>query len=158
MQDLDTLGGNNSAAYGINASGWVVGWADTTSENAVAFVYNGTTVISGTLGGSQSEAVGINDAGQVVGTSETSNDASDDGFLYDNGSFRDLSTLPEVVAAGWSGIAPAAINDSGEIVGEGINSAGDEQAFLSHPQSMSRYLSTIDSTTLYNLGCAQNNQ
>ena len=53
MADLGTLpGGSVSAAHGINASGQVVGYADTSSGYAHAFLYsNGTMTDLGTLPG-----------------------------------------------------------------------------------------------------------
>ena len=68
--DLGTLGEDSSEAFGINASGQVVGWVN--SHNyAHAFLYTGSTMTDlGTLGGTFSEARGINDSGQVVGISD----------------------------------------------------------------------------------------
>ena len=56
MTDLGTLGGTNSVAYGINASGQVVGYAHTTGNAAAhAFLYSGSTMTDlGTLGGTYS--------------------------------------------------------------------------------------------------------
>ena len=69
--DLGTLGGTNSAAFGINESGQVVGYAETISGEEDAFLYtSGTMKDLGTLGGTFSDANGINDADQVVGFSQ----------------------------------------------------------------------------------------
>ena len=72
---------------------------------------------------------------------------------------RNLSTLPEVVAAGWQSLGEdrLAINDSGQIVGTGLIGA-QTHAFRLHPQTTSRYMTTVDRITLFNLGCAQTNQ
>jgi len=68
MIDLDTLGGNDSSARGINDIGQVVGSSKTSSGEKHAFLYeNGTMTDLGTLGGNTSIAYGINDIGQVVG-------------------------------------------------------------------------------------------
>ena len=69
VTDLGTLGGTDSYAYGINASGQVVGYCHTTGNAADhAFLYSGSTMTDlGTLGGTDSYANGINDSGQVVG-------------------------------------------------------------------------------------------
>ncbi|MHB8455881.1 MAG: hypothetical protein ACYDDO_14575 [Acidiferrobacterales bacterium] len=209
MQDLGTLGGAESAAFGINASGQIVGTSYTSGDVYLhAFLWNGVTMQDlGALDGFQSEAFSINDSGEVVGGSTdpanvfvyhavlwnggtiqdlgtlggsgsgsiatginasgqvvgisgpTGSDFVYHLFLYYGGAMRDLTALPEVVAAGWQQFFDRpAINDSGEIVGAGLNSANQFDAFLLHPQSTSRYMSTTDPTTLFNLGCAQTNQ
>jgi probable HAF family extracellular repeat protein len=72
--DLGTLGGTNSAAYSINASGQVVGNSYMDNGNTHAFLYSGGTMIDlGTLGGANSTASAINDIGQIVGSSDASN-------------------------------------------------------------------------------------
>uniref|UniRef100_UPI001954F353 hypothetical protein n=1 Tax=Enterobacter hormaechei TaxID=158836 RepID=UPI001954F353 len=70
MNDLGTLGGTRSAAYGINAAGLVVGDSYTKNSYTHAFLYsNGKMNDLGTLGGSDSTARSINNTGQVVGYS-----------------------------------------------------------------------------------------
>jgi len=71
-RDLGTLGGTNSAAFGLNNSQWVVGSADTVSA-ASAFLYDGahmidlnTTLVNG-KGWHLSKALGINDYNDIVG-------------------------------------------------------------------------------------------
>ncbi|HLV79760.1 MAG TPA: hypothetical protein VKT32_05735 [Chthonomonadaceae bacterium] len=82
VTDLGTLDGiptDSSCAYGINASGQVVGWATASGGNPHAFQWTprqansatGTLVDLGTLGGTQSVAYGINFYGRVVGQSAT---------------------------------------------------------------------------------------
>lgn len=69
---LGTLGGTQSGAYGINASGQVVGWSLTAGDVAVHATLWSSGVITdlGTLGEDVSSmAFGINDHGQVVGRS-----------------------------------------------------------------------------------------
>ncbi|MGD0519249.1 MAG: PEP-CTERM sorting domain-containing protein [Thermoguttaceae bacterium] len=74
ITDLGTLGGTDSHALGINASGQVVGYAYTTGNAAYhAFLYSGSTMIDlNTLidplsGWTLSDAQAINNAGQIVG-------------------------------------------------------------------------------------------
>src|SRR5215203_4285208 len=76
VQDLGTLGGTYSTAYGINDSGKVVGYSRTNDGYEHAFLYDSDSTDStngikelGSLGGGTSYARAINDSGQVVGSS-----------------------------------------------------------------------------------------
>src|SRR3989344_3471563 len=73
ITDLGTLGGidNASYAYGINASGQVVGASYAPASSGTrAFLYSGGVMTNlGDLGGNGSVAYGINNNGQVVGWS-----------------------------------------------------------------------------------------
>jgi probable HAF family extracellular repeat protein len=115
-----------SDAYGINASGQVVGQAET-SNGLHAFLYSsGSMADLGTLGGSSSSAYGINSRGQVVGfanisTSTTTRHA----FLYSNGTMDDLGTLGGAESFAYG------INASGQVVGDSFTSDGSSShAFL----------------------------
>src|SRR3954471_9780118 len=70
VTDLGTIGGNESAALGINAANQVCGNAEASDGNNHAFRFDGTSMIDlGTLnGGLYSGAEAINDAGDIVGT------------------------------------------------------------------------------------------
>ena len=79
MTDLGTLGGTNSVAEDINASGqvvgWVMGWSEITGDAYnFAFLYSGgvmtdlNTLIDPASGWGLSRAQAINDSGQIVGT------------------------------------------------------------------------------------------
>jgi len=105
-----------SAAAAVNAHGDVVG--STSSPNdptrPVPFLYrDGTmTVLSDTYGW----AAGINDAGQVTGVFTPPGQLQQHAFLYQDGVFTDIGTLP-----GYSNMPyalPYAINNSGTIVGD----------------------------------------
>src|SRR4029453_10127176 len=70
--DLGTFGGFTSAAWGINALGQVVGYAQTSSMDHHAFLYEGSGLQDlGTLGGAYSCAYALTDRGQVAGAAET---------------------------------------------------------------------------------------
>jgi probable HAF family extracellular repeat protein len=135
MQALGTIaGGFSSIAYGINDSGQVVGDSDTDSGAWHAFLYSGGQVNDlGTLGGSESHGTGINSLGQVVGYSNyLTGSGNDHAFLYSNGAMIDLNTLIDP-SSGWTIDQAYAINDEGQIVGDGVNSAGQWDAFLLTP-------------------------
>ena len=71
VTDLGTLGGDNSAAYGVNNLGQVTGYADLTNDSARhAYLYsNGAMTDLGTLGGTVSYGYAISNAGHVTGYS-----------------------------------------------------------------------------------------
>lgn len=108
-----------SDAYGINAAGVVVGaMRATTAGPRTAFRHAGAGMEPlGTLGGARSVAFDINTAGVVVGESETAPGVVH-AFRYANGTMVDLNTLlPQ--GSGWELLTARAINDRGEVVGQG---------------------------------------
>jgi probable HAF family extracellular repeat protein len=139
MTDLGTLSGDSSSsAFGINDSGQVVGASGTTeyadpTSGTHAFLYSNQQMIDlGTLpNDTWSIAYGINSSGQVVGESGVVNSNSSitsRAFLYSNNQMIDLNSLLPA-NSGWELTDATAINDSGEIVGDGtIN--GQAHAFL----------------------------
>jgi probable HAF family extracellular repeat protein len=137
MSDLGTLpGGRFSAGFGINNSGEVTGSSDgaETLSNEHAFLYShGRMLDLGTLPGQTSSVGrGINRFRQVVGTSSTLGDYTNiRAFLYSDGVMKDLNDLIQP-NSGWSLSAAYAINDRGQITGDGsIN--GATHAFLLTP-------------------------
>ncbi len=113
MIDLGTLGGAGSCANAINASGEVVGWADTASGDEHAFRYSdGKMIDLGTLGGASSSADAINASGEVVGSAAYDANGDTHAFLYEDGKMTDLGTLP-----GYTDSVATGINASGQIVG-----------------------------------------
>jgi probable HAF family extracellular repeat protein len=136
--NLGSLGGfYSSSATGINNSGQVVGFSATNPNTNVnnypqGFLYsNGTFTDLNTVGGFYSSLpTGINNSGQVVGGTYDPNSGSGS-FLYSNGKVVDLnSLLPQ--GSGWTIYHPAAINDNGQIAGNGIFN-GVAEAFLMTP-------------------------
>jgi probable HAF family extracellular repeat protein len=116
MTDLGTLGGANSAAAAIAASGQIVGWAETASGAQHAALWDhGSATDLGTLGGTNSAATAVNAEGQVVGWAETGRPGENQwsgverhAFLWEAGKLTDLAPL----------VAAAAIDDAGRVVGQ----------------------------------------
>jgi probable HAF family extracellular repeat protein len=119
MHDLGTLGGVNSAAFGVNDAGEVVGWSQVASGTYDGFRWTaaGGMTDLGVLDPGSTIAWGINAAGAIVGTS------GGVGYLDEPGlGMIDLNTAVGVVGSGWAIGAATAINDSGQIavVGDGV--------------------------------------
>ncbi|MBL8746439.1 MAG: hypothetical protein JNK58_08810 [Phycisphaerae bacterium] len=119
LTDLPALGGANSEAMGLDASGRIVGSAfnATNLQSRPVLWANGAVTDLGTFGGANGQAYSINGSGQVVGVAETAA-GMPHAFLItlsaSNGvaSRTDLGTLP-----GSDFSAAYAINESGVIVG-----------------------------------------
>ena len=121
VTDLGTLGGVESIATAINASGEITGGATTSAGAFHAFLYaNGSMKDLGTLGGPSSQGQGINRTGTVVGYAQLPPGpvlggwpphpiSLYSGFVDSNGS---------MAALGAPGGAAYAINDAGQVVGE----------------------------------------
>ena len=92
--DLGTLGGDSSAALGVNDLGQVVGWARDADGKTNAFLWqNGSMESLGFLpGGSNSTATAINNKGEITGHSTLSNGYYH-AFLFVSNSLTDLGTL-----------------------------------------------------------------
>jgi probable HAF family extracellular repeat protein len=128
MRDLGDLPGgqNHSYANDINSSGQVVGYSFTLpGERPFLWTSDGGMIELGVLTG---EASAINDQGQVVGRS------GPHAFLWTSaGGMQDLNDLVDASGAGWTLRRATAINNYGQIVGNGINSQGAEHAILLTP-------------------------
>jgi probable HAF family extracellular repeat protein len=151
--DLGTLGGNQSAAFDINAHGQIAGLAlnsipdrfsiydllyygsaNGTQTRAVLWDTNGSAHDLGTLGGHDAYALLVNDHGQVAGWSYTNSIPNAttglptfDPFLWEAGKgMTDLGTLGGTMAQAVNGL-----NERGQVVGA-TTLAGDTafHAFL----------------------------
>ncbi len=111
ITDLGTLAGTNSAAYGINQCGQIVGGAppDGTPRHPFLINISGNQVTDlGTLGGSSGTANAINASGYVAGTARVQSE-EDHAFLWNGVSEQDLAPNSNAVAF--------ALNDNGRVVG-----------------------------------------
>ena len=110
MQDLNTLGGAESAAWSINDSGQIVGYAQTTGGSNHAFLYSGGHMQD--LGNWTAHA--INNTGQIAGQNSAGHP-----IIYSGGNVQDLGTL-----TGGTGGSANGINNTGQAVGQAYT-AGD---------------------------------
>ncbi len=124
MVDLGTLGGSSSYGLGINAAGDVAGSSTDSSGFLKAFLWTHAGLQNlGTLSGANSSmGYGINASNNIVGYS------GGHAFLWNNGIMTDLNSLIPL-NSGWELDAAYAINDLGQIAGEGTYN-GQAHAFL----------------------------
>jgi probable HAF family extracellular repeat protein len=116
VTDVGTFGGTQSAAYGINQSGQVVGYAFNAAGKRRAFLYtNGQMQDLGTLGGQTAEAYAVNDAGKVVGYSGINGFEDARAFFYDGVTMRNLGVYEPTGNVDLS--YAFGINNSNQIVG-----------------------------------------
>jgi probable HAF family extracellular repeat protein len=143
IQDLGgSIGGLQTGAEGINASGQVAGFATYAGDftelplfHAVVWNRVGEITDLGALGTDVcSFATGINSKAQVVGGSAVGCvfDSQSHAVLWEHGSVFDLNT---VIAPGASLTLELAqgINDRGEIAGVGVDRGNNQHAFLLVP-------------------------
>ncbi len=124
LEDLGTLpGGNISGAIGLNDSGEVVGYSNTSTKaadlyNFVAFDRMPTGEIKslGTLAsGDSSCAFSVNSSGEIAGDSFENSTVVDAVRWSDTGKIKNLGALHGAIFTAGLGI-----NESGEIVGESV--------------------------------------
>ena len=127
ITEIGTLGGPTSLATDVNATGQVVGAADTAAGQSHAFLWaDGVLTDLGTLGGPASLAEAINARGQVVGMATTAPGQQLGGpgshaFLWQGGRMTDLGTL------GGPASEATDINDAGQVVGGATLAPGQQQ-------------------------------
>ena len=130
MSEISVSSGQSIYPNGINDSGTVVGTL-TEGSSGWAFVYTsaGGVQTLGTLPGmTGSAAGGINNSGQIVGRYDTSSFRRRE-FLYTSSAgMQDLNSLIDP-SSGWTLQDAYDINDSGVIVGDGIDPSGYTEAY-----------------------------
>jgi MYXO-CTERM domain-containing protein len=145
--DPDT---GNSAAWGINASGAVVGQSSVGNATQATVFSNGSVRTLGTLGGTNSYGYGINASGQVVGVSDTASGAQHGFVTRADGSLADIGPVN-----GGGSSAANAINDLGQVTGYAeTNASGDYAAYIYQNGAMN-FLATLGGN--YAQGYAINN-
>jgi probable HAF family extracellular repeat protein len=154
MADLGTLGGLESIAFAVNASGQVTGNTEIGGLASHAFLYTGTPGAGGTmadlgsLGGSYSTGNAVNARGQVAGMSYMADDYTRHAFLYTgtpgtDGHMIDLDAWLDVVnpieGAKWTLFEAEGLTDTGLITGYGFYTGGESStmcAFLLDASSL----------------------
>jgi probable HAF family extracellular repeat protein len=157
--DLGDFGGGFSEAFGINNSGQVVGTAATPGDQALglshAFLYSNGTMsnlgIPETLAAdSYSYALAINSSGQIAELSGYAVTGGSSAYLYTNGTATNLGSL------GGTQTGPAALNNSGQVVGYSYTNDGTGGAFLYSNGSLTN-LAALGSLGAYSEATAINN-
>lgn len=127
-------GSNNSIALGINKHGQAVGWSDDSSGMRQAVLWENRQIKNlGTFDGNATKATNINVRGTVVGYSYTTEfgETPQHAFVWKNDKMIDLNKLlPK--NSGWELSTARAINNRGQIVGEGKFN-GQQRAYLLTP-------------------------
>jgi len=114
-------GDPDSAAYGINNEGEVVGYSGTCSSAYHAILWrNGTAISLPNLGVEGAVAFFINDRSEIAGQVASADGKTAYAALWKDGKITNLRTLPGDAAALATGI-----NNYGQVVGSTIDSNGD---------------------------------
>jgi probable HAF family extracellular repeat protein len=124
-QDLGTLGGKISQAFGLNNNGAVVGVSTLADGKRRAFLWqNGTmTALENLPDGDFSAAYAVNDKGEIAGVAADAK-GTRRAVLWRKGEILDLGTLPDGESA-----SARAINAQGAVVGF-ASVRGEIKAFL----------------------------
>jgi probable HAF family extracellular repeat protein len=135
ITDLGTLGGGDSAGFGINNNGQVTG-ESSTADTGIGYTEPHAFLISppynkmidlGTLGGdSSSIGSGINNLGQVTGTSSVVEGNGSKAFLIS----PPYTTMSFIGTLGGNSSSGLGINDNDQIAGSSETANDDNHAFL----------------------------
>jgi probable HAF family extracellular repeat protein len=151
MQDLGTLGGNVSSAYGVSADGSVVvGLAENAALQQHAFRWTAAGGMQdlGTLGGNVSSAYGVSADGSVVVGWAVNAAGQQRAFRWTAaGGMEDLGTL-----GGWSSEASGVSADGSVVVGQARNAAEQDRAFRWTAAEGMQDLGTLGGNSSWALG------
>jgi len=160
VQDLGTLGGAYSYAYGLNDRGEVVGSATVATGEEYAFFWRkGNMTNLGTIMTTPwpnhgwftlSQANAINNAGQIVGYSVV-DESTIRAFLWQDGAMQDLGSLGPV---GNQRSHATDINNQGDIAGWSTTGWGEDGAVLWQQGQMTK----LDSEALTAYGINERGQ
>lgn len=136
VEVLEIPGAFSHEALGVNDSRQVCGWlCEDASGPLIAYLWKDgqVTLIPPPIAGAQdsSKAAAINNAGVVVGVC-TRRPRGTYAFMWKDGVGYDLNTLLDDSSFGWRLYRAAAINNQGQIVGQGSFN-GVRRAFLATP-------------------------
>lgn len=130
----DNPPGNYSSGRDINNFEVAVGIARAgidSPNRAAIWDASGNVTIFGTFGGERSLFNAINDSGIAVGMAHAAGDVETAMITFDGTTMIDLNSLVDLTGTGLVHLSEAFdINQNGDIVGIGINSAGQDQAFV----------------------------
>jgi probable HAF family extracellular repeat protein len=120
------------ASVDINNAAEVVG----NSGYGRPYVYRQGVVadIAAVINGDVTSLAGINDHGDIVGTMQAGGGGTVFFWQASTGSLVDLNTVAGVRDAGWRLQNVKAVNNAGQIIGQGINGSGQQRAFLLTPR------------------------
>ncbi len=135
LEELGTLGGDESWAFAVNNSNQICGSASFVTGDSHAFIFSDATGMSDllTLGGYTSTAFALDNSGNAVGSAEIPNRTLHAALWPSGGAPRDLDELIPI-NSGWTLTEARGVNDAGQIVGNGLLN-GQPRAFLLTPNS-----------------------
>lgn len=128
LTDLGTLGGNSSAANGLNNAGQVVGYAEAADGTPYPVIWNGG--MAAALSTRSGRALALSAAGVVAGNVMSASSQRLDATLLSGGNAYDLGTF------GGSFSNAVAVNDSGQVAGYARTPDEKDHAFLATASGM----------------------
>jgi probable HAF family extracellular repeat protein len=120
-------------ATGLNRSGQIIGYVASPFPDINGVMWEDGAIRE--LGDSTTPClpIGINDRGQIVGSTLTP-DGVEHAMIWDSGIQRDLNAGMVQLAKGWELSRAVAINNAGQIVGDGTFE-GQQRAFMLTPST-----------------------